>query len=193
MLAAAAALSFLSGILYGVFPALEATRVDVMPARKATRAGRPQAFRRVNLRHLLIVGQMAISLLMLVAAGLFIRTLPNLQSIELGFDRENLLLFKLDALKAGHKDPEIAAFYGGLHKQFSEIPGVQNATFERDSPIQGEHGLPIGVSGSPPDPANRLLTVGRRSSQPCRFPSSRAAISRKVIGTARRRGAIGAG
>ena len=105
-----------------------------MPALKETRAGRPQrahAFRRVSLSHVLVVGQIAISLLMLVAAGLFVRTLSNLQSIELGFNRENVLLFQLDARKAGHKDPEIAAFYGDLRKRFSAIPGVRNASLSR--------------------------------------------------------------
>ncbi len=79
-----------------------------MPALKETRAGQPVArhsFRRVSLSHVLVVGQIAISLLMLVAAGLFVRTLSNLQSIELGFNRENVLLFQVDARKAGHKDP----------------------------------------------------------------------------------------
>jgi macrolide transport system ATP-binding/permease protein len=163
VLGAAAALSLLAGVLFGLAPALQATRVDVMPALKATRAGQPPAvpaLRRVGLSRLLVVSQMAISLLMLVAAGLFVRTLSNLESIELGFNRENVLLFQVDARKAGHKDPEIAAFYGELRKRFSAIPGVRSVSLERDSLIQGEHGLPIGVSGSPPDPANRFLTVG---------------------------------
>jgi macrolide transport system ATP-binding/permease protein len=163
VLGVAAALSLLTGVLFGLAPALQAMRVDVMPALKATRAGQPQAapaLRRVSLSHVLVVGQIAISLLMLVAAGLFVRTLSNLQSIELGFNRENVLLFQLDARKAGHKDPEIAAFYRDLRKRLSAIPGVRSASLERDSLLAGEHGLPIGVSGSPPNPANRFLTVG---------------------------------
>jgi macrolide transport system ATP-binding/permease protein len=163
VLGAAAALSLLTGVLFGLAPALQATRVDLMPARQASRAGPPAAtprFRRVGLSRLLIVSQIAISLLMLVAAGLFVRTLSNLQSIELGFSRENLLLFQLDARKAGHEEPEITAFYRELRKRFGAIPGVRHASLERDSIIHGEHGLPIGVSGSPPDPANRYLAVG---------------------------------
>ncbi len=84
-----------------------------------------------------MVWQIAISLLMLVAAGLFVRTLSNLQSIELGFNRENVLLFQLDARKAGHKDPEIAAFYGDLRRRFSAIPGVRNASLSEGSLIGG--------------------------------------------------------
>ena len=61
------------------------------------------------------------------AAGLFVHTLANLNSIALGFNRENLLLFQLNARQAGHKDQEIASFYSGLQKRFSAIevaPGV---------------------------------------------------------------------
>jgi macrolide transport system ATP-binding/permease protein len=159
----AAALSLLTGVLFGLAPAMHATRVDLIPALKETRAGQPTARHsswRISPSHVLVVGQIAISLVMLVAAGLFVRTLSNLQSIELGFNRENVLLFQLDARKAGHKDPEIAAFYADLRKRFSAIPGVRSASLERASLIQGEHGLPIGVPGSPPNPANRFLTVG---------------------------------
>jgi predicted permease len=163
VLGVAAALSLLTGVLFGLAPALQSTRLDLMPALKETRAGQPparQSFRRLGLSHVLVAGQIAISLMMLVAAGLFVRTLSNLQSIEVGFNREKVLLFQVDARKAGHKEPEIAAFYGELRKRFGAIPGVRSASLEQDSLIKAGHGLPISVSGSPPDPANRFLTVG---------------------------------
>ncbi len=69
-----------------------------------------------------MVGQIAISLLMLVAAGLFVRTLSNLQAIDVGFNRENLLLFQVDARKAGHKDPEIVTFYGDYGNGSARFP-----------------------------------------------------------------------
>jgi macrolide transport system ATP-binding/permease protein len=163
VLAVAATLSLLTGVLFGLAPAMQSTRVDVMPALKETRAGQPAArhlFRRLSLTHLLVVGQIGISLLILVAAGLFVRTLSNLESIELGFNRQNVLLFQVDARKAGHKDPEIGAFYANLRRRFSEIPGVRSASLSEDSLVQGEHGLPLSVAGGPPNDANRLLTVG---------------------------------
>jgi macrolide transport system ATP-binding/permease protein len=163
VLGTAAALSMLTGIVFGLAPAIEATRVDVMPALKATRAGQPHAshaFRRVGLRQVLMVGQMAISLVMLVAAGLFVQTLSNLESIELGFNRENVLLFQLDARKAGHKDPEIAAFYGDLRKRFSAITGVRNASLSEDGLIEAGTGLPISVAGQVPGPGREILNVG---------------------------------
>ena len=72
-----------------------------------------------------MVSQIAVTLLILVAAGLFLRTLSNLASIQLGFNRENVLTFQLNARQAGHNDPEIVAFYNDLRTQFSAIPGVR--------------------------------------------------------------------
>jgi predicted permease len=75
-----------------------------------------------------MVSQIAFTLLVLVAAGLFVRTLSNLASIQLGFNRESLLTFALNARQAGHNDPEIVAFYSDLQRRFSAIPGVRAAT-----------------------------------------------------------------
>src|SRR5882672_2398827 len=85
VLGAAVALSLLTGLLFGLAPALQSTRVDVISALKETRAGQPgsqRSFRRASLSHVLVVTQISMSLLMLVAAGLFVRTLSNLQSIQ---------------------------------------------------------------------------------------------------------------
>jgi predicted permease len=134
------ALSLLTGLLFGLAPALQATRVDVIPALKEARGGQPSprlAFRRAGLSQLLVVTQIGISLLMLVAAGLFVRTLSNLQSIELGFNRENVLLFRMNARQAGHRDPEIITFYSDLQSRFRAIPGVRSASASH-SPLLGE-------------------------------------------------------
>jgi macrolide transport system ATP-binding/permease protein len=136
VLGVAVALSLLTGLLFGLAPALQATRVDVMPALKETRAGHPglqHSFRRASLSQMLVVTQIGISLLMLVAAGLFVRTLSNLQSIQLGFNAENVLLFRMNARQAGHRDPEIVTFYSDLQKRFSAIPGVRGASASHSS------------------------------------------------------------
>jgi macrolide transport system ATP-binding/permease protein len=163
VLGVAAALSLVTGVLFGLVPAFQATRVDVMPALKESRDGSVgvrRFFRPASLSHVLVAGQIAISLLMLFAAGLFVRTLSNLESIDLGFNRENLLLFQLDARKAGHKDPEISSFYGDLRKRFRAIAGVREASLSEDSLIQAGTGLRLAVSGAPPNPENRILSVG---------------------------------
>jgi predicted permease len=163
VLGVAAALSVLTGILFGLAPALHATRVDAMSALKTARAGQPQRGRgvlRLGVSHLLTVSQIAISLVMLVAAGLFVRTLSNLQSVSLGFERENVLLFEVDARKAGHRDPEITSFYRDLRRRFAALPGVRSASLTKESLIRAGSGLPISLPGSPPDPATRYMTVG---------------------------------
>ena len=137
--------------------------MDVLPAMKGTRTGQSQtrhAFGRVSLSQHLVVGQIAISLVMLVAAGLFVRTLSNLQSIELGFNRENVLLFQMDARKAGHKDPEIVRLLQRSAQTVQRDPGRSQRESSQTSLIQSGHGLPISAVGSPRDPANRYLTVG---------------------------------
>ena len=163
VLGVAAALSLLTGVLFGLAPAMHATQVDLASGLKETRTSQPsayQSFWRISVSQILVVGQIAISLLMLVAAGLFVRTLSNLQSVQLGFNRENVLLFQLNARKAGHGDPEIAEFYGNLLKRFAAIPGVRNASLADDSLIGAGSGLPINVPGAPPDDENRFLAVG---------------------------------
>ncbi|HKD81007.1 MAG TPA: ABC transporter permease [Candidatus Angelobacter sp.] len=152
VLAAAATLTMLTGLLFGLAPALEATKVDVLPTLKEARAGerRPISLRRFGLGRILVVSQIAISLLLLVAAGLFVRTLSNLQSLEMGFNRENVLLFRLNALQAGHRNPEAISFFGDLQKRFAALPGVRSATLA-DSPLIGD-----GAWGWPVVPMGKL-------------------------------------
>jgi len=80
-----------------------------------------------------VVAQIAISFLILVAAGLFVRTLDKLHSVQLGYARENILLFSLNARHAGHRDPEMTTFYANLRKRFESIPGVRGATLSQSS------------------------------------------------------------
>src|SRR5262249_9771765 len=130
VLGVVAALSLLTGVLFGLAPALQSTRADVMPALKESRTGEAhrRGSRRLNLSGVLMISQIAITLLILVAAGLFVRTLSNLASIPLGFARENVLTFELNARQAGHSDPESIALYNELQRQFSAIPGVHKVS-----------------------------------------------------------------
>ena len=162
VLGIAAALSLVTGVLFGLVPAVQATSVDVMPALKdaAVAARSRRFFRAASLSHVLVAGQIAISMLMLFAAGLFVRTLRNLESIDVGFNRQNVLLFQLDARQAGHKDPELVSFYAGLRNQFRAIPGVREASLSEDSLITAGTGFPLSVSGEAPNPKNLILRVG---------------------------------
>jgi predicted permease len=131
VLGVTAALSVICGLLFGLAPAIQSTRPDVMPALKNGRG----SGRRRRAQHVLVVAQIAFSFLILVAAGLFVRTLNNLHSVQLGYARENILLFSLNARQAGHRDPEITTFYANLRKRFESMPGVSSATLSQSSII----------------------------------------------------------
>ena len=163
VLMASATLSLVTGVLFGLAPALQATRVDLMSALKTTRAGRPRpmlVLHRIRLGHLLVTFQIAVAVIIIVAAGLFVRTLSNLQSVELGFDRDNVLLFQVDARKAGHQDRGVAAFYRQLRDRLRAIPGVRDVSLSEDSLINAGTGLPVTVVGAPTDRGERILNVG---------------------------------
>jgi predicted permease len=158
----AAALSLLTGILFGLAPALQATRVDILPSLKALRTGERRSRFRVSLSHVLIVSQIALSLLMLVGAGLFTRTMFNLQHIAVGFNRENLLLFQLNALQSGHSEPEIVSFYSDLQRRFAAIPGVRDASLAITTLVGNGHwGVTVTVNGQEAK-GTMFITVGPR-------------------------------
>jgi len=132
VLCVTAALSVVCGLLFGLAPAIQSTRPDLVPALKDGHGGGS----RRRAQHVLVVAQIAISFLILVAAGLFVRTLNNLHSIQLGYARDNILLFSLNARQAGHRAPEIATFYANLRKRFESIPGVTSATLSQSSIVR---------------------------------------------------------
>jgi len=126
VLAFTLAVSLLTGILFGLAPAWRATNLDLTTAIKQGRRSTGAVSR---LSQGLVVLQVALSLLLLVGAGLFIRTLYNLQRVNLGFNQENLLLFALNPLQGGYKDERLAQFYQQLSARLDNLPGVRAATF----------------------------------------------------------------
>jgi macrolide transport system ATP-binding/permease protein len=159
VLGVATALSLLTGILFGLAPALQARKVDVVPALKEIRSSEGRS--RITLNQILVVSQIALSLVMLVAAGLFVRTLSNLQSVELGFNRENVLLFELNARQPGRHDAQITAFYADLQKRLGAVPGIRSVSLSNSPMIsdEGTWSTDVSVSGRPVVGA-RFLTVG---------------------------------
>ena len=116
---------------------------------------------RLSLTQALVVAQIAISLLLLVAAGLFVRTLTNLQSISLGFNRDNVLLFELNAPQAGYPEARVAAFYADLRRRLTELPGVRDATLSHASLIRAGRSHPVTVNGLRTE-GTRILYTGPR-------------------------------
>ena len=166
LLAVTLALSGLCGVLFGLAPALRATRPALMPLLKdravSESRGRLRGRRpRVSLTQALVIAQIAISLLLLVAAGLFVRTLTNLHAVSLGFNRDGVLLFEVNAPQAGYPGAKVAGFYSDLRRRFAELPGVRDATLSHASLIRAGRAHPVTVNGAPTE-ATRILYTGPR-------------------------------
>jgi predicted permease len=132
VLAVTIGLALMTGVLFGLAPALQSARVDLISALKRTRAEQPQirvrGVLRVSLSRGLVVSQIAISLLLLVAAGLFVRTLNKLNAVDLGFNRERLLLFSINARQAGYREQALTRFFGSLQDRLGTVPGVRSVS-----------------------------------------------------------------
>jgi predicted permease len=157
------ALSLVCGVLYGLAPALQATRPALMPRLRDRSVGKPGTRLRAarpSLTQGLVVAQIATSLLLLVAAGLFVRTLSNLQSVSLGFNRDNVLLFELNAPQAGVPETQVADFYTELRRRLGDVPGVRDVTLSHASLIRAGRSHPITVDGKPAPRSTRVLWTG---------------------------------
>jgi predicted permease len=130
----AAGLSLFSGILFGLGPAARATRVELSDDLKGgVHPGRHASGKsRLWSRKLLVTFQLAVSLLLVVVAGLMVRTLQNLQSVDLGFDPRNVLLFSLTPSSNGYTPEKLYPFYHRLLDRLSAIPGVVSASASSD-------------------------------------------------------------
>ena len=150
VLAFTAGLALLTGLLFGLAPALRASRVPLASTLKENSRG-VTGGGRVSLGKVLVVAQIALSLLLLVGSGLFIRTLRNLQNVQLGFPREKLLVVGVDALTAGYKGPAASDLYNRLLDSIRAIPGVKSATYSQNGLFTGsDSGTGLYVEGYTP-------------------------------------------
>ncbi len=140
--ASAAALA--TGLVFGLAPALRATKLNLTEEFQGGARTLGGGARSTLARSLLVV-QVALSLVLLVGAGLFVRTLRNLQAVDVGFNREQLLLFQLNAAATGANGAQSFAFYQRLRDRFAALPGVRSATFSRIAPLS-QSNWTIGVT-----------------------------------------------
>ena len=130
-----AGVAVLAGVLFGLAPAMQATRPDLITALKSGIPGLVRG-RRFELRKILIVSQVALSLLLLIAAGLFVRTLQNLNGIEIGFTADRVLLMSMNPRLNGYSPEQSRSFYAQLLERVKNVPGVQSASVA-DMPLFG--------------------------------------------------------
>src|SRR5271156_6810528 len=148
-----------TALLFGLIPALRATRIDLSPVLKSGVSGATtEAFhRRFPAAKILVVAQVAVSLVLLVAAGLFVHSLQRLSQVKLGFRSTRLILFRVSPLPAGYKDAAIPLLYQNLLDKFKAVPGVSGASLSLDGLFSGtESGDPIAVEGYVPKPGEEM-------------------------------------
>jgi predicted permease len=116
--------TLITAVLFGLTPALSATRQDLNTALKVNTVANPG----LPLSRVLIIVQVALSLLLITGAGLFVRTLQNLRTRNLGFDADKVLQVRIDAQSAGYKDEQLADLYGRLLNSIKSVPGVVSAS-----------------------------------------------------------------
>jgi predicted permease len=143
-----------TGILFGLIPALRATRVDLnLVLRGAARniSGAGGGTRRLPMGKVLVGTQVAISLLLLVTAGLFVRSLQKLTSVPLGYNTDHLLLFRMTPLSDGYKAAAVPSLVDQLLAKFKTIPGVRTASLSENGLFYGnDSGDYISIVGSAP-------------------------------------------
>ena len=129
-----AGLTLLTSLLFGLVPALRATRLTLAESMKEGGSA-TQTTSRSRLSKALVAIQVALSLTLLVGAGLFIRTLRNLQNVNLGFQRENIAIFDIDPTNLGYRGQRLRAFYDQLLERAREVPGVRSAALSAMTPM----------------------------------------------------------
>jgi predicted permease len=149
-----AALTFASGILFGLTPALCSSRVDLTPSLKESASSLGAAAHtghRLRLGGALVIAQVALSIVVLIGAGLLVRTLRNLHSINPGFDAHNILLFGIDPALAGYTDQQTQLLYSDLQQRFTALPGVISVSYSEDALLDGGWSAgSVHVDGAPP-------------------------------------------
>ena len=142
-------LTVATGILFGLAPALRATRVELSSSLKEGR-GSVSARTGNLLARALIVSQVALSAVLLIGAGLFVRSLANLRNIDTGFSTQNVLVVEVDTESLGYKDddPRQIGVYRQVEQRVSEIPGIRSASFSWMTFDPGAWTMPVFVQGS---------------------------------------------
>jgi predicted permease len=134
-------ISLLTGILFGIAPAFRSIRVDLTPALKEGEGGLASSGhaggRWFSLGNGLVVAQVALAVLVLVGAGLLVRTLENLRSVDVGFNAHNIVNFSVDPTLAGYSNAQVDSFYRDLLDRLSATPGVSAVSYSQMPLLSG--------------------------------------------------------
>jgi predicted permease len=167
--------SVATGVLFGFIPALQATNPELVSAEKdgAAQGG----YRRSRMRIALVVAQLAISLVLLIAAGLVVRSLQQLQSAKPGFDPENAFTMSVDLGLQGYDEERGQQFYREVTERVRALPGVRAAAIASYLPLSlNYNGNSIYVEGTPVERGANAPTTMSAAVSPGYFQAMAAAI-----------------
>jgi len=166
-----AAVGTLTGILFGLAPALQMARADLQGALREGGRGNSMGFQRNSLRSVLVTGEVALALVLLSGAGLLMRSFYRLQSVDPGFDSHGILTFRTNLPSAKYpKDPQQAAFYQRALENIRALPGVASAGAANIFPLSGsDMFLTFQQIGKPPKPPGQEDTATYYSATPGYF------------------------
>ena len=160
--------SVLAGAIFGLAPALQATRAGLSQALRETSAQGGAA--RTRLRSVLVVAQIAISLVVLIAAGLVVRTLQQLQTMNPGFDPQNALTMSFDLGLQGYDEQRGQQFYHQLTERVQSLPGVKSAAVSSYIPLSlNYNSRNIFIEGQPAERGENVPTAMNASAGPRYF------------------------
>jgi putative ABC transport system permease protein len=153
------ALSLLAGAIFGLAPAWQSTRVNLNETLKEGGRGSGGGARQSRARNLLVVSEIALSVVLLVGAGLLVRSFLRLQAVNPGFEAKNVLAVRLSLPRATYSHrAAVTAFYEKLWPRLASLPGVETVGFVSALPLSGTlHSIPFTIEGraTSPDQAQR--------------------------------------
>jgi len=160
VLAFTVAICILTGIVFGLAPAFRSTRVDLTPALKENASTFPSAAARAprfRLGSALVVAQVALSVVVLIGAGLLVRTLENLRNINPGFDTHNVLFFEINPGRLGYKDAQVKNLFSELRNRLAALPGVTSVSYSGAPLLSGGRWFEtVHFEGQPEEPGIKM-------------------------------------
>jgi predicted permease len=132
-------LALVTGVGFGLLPALQSTRPNMYPTLKDQGSSVIGGFGQIRSRQALVIAQVALSLLLLVGAGLFTRSLMNLRKLDPGFRTANLVVFSIDASRNGYSQARVHQLYEEIQQRLASVPGVASASLSEIVPLSGDN------------------------------------------------------
>ena len=159
VLALSCGVCLVSTLLFGLIPAVQASKIDLAAALKAEMAGVVGGHRKSRLRSCLVLVQVSLSFILLVGAGLLVRSLERIRSASPGFSTKGVLVTSVDLLSAGYEPQRAKDFEDELMDRVQAIPGVESAAFSRLAPLgfRSYSSTPIAVDGYQPPPEEQPI------------------------------------